>query len=68
MEIIKLPVGLRHIVANEAVNLNQAVQAREITYGDLYQDRLATMTLEMTARALSISFSALLTSFELALF
>ena len=30
-EIIKLPVGLRHIVANEAVNLNQAVQARENT-------------------------------------
>ena len=33
-EIIKLPVGLKHIEANEAVNINKAVQAREITYGD----------------------------------
>ena len=49
-EIIKLPVGrLRHIVANEAVNLDQAIQAREITEGEWYQDRLATVTLEMAA-------------------
>ena len=39
-EIIKLPVGLRHIVPNEAVNLDQAIHAREITYGEYSQDRL----------------------------
>ena len=31
---IKLPLGLRHIVAHEAVNLDQAMQAREITLGE----------------------------------
>ena len=63
--INELPLGLRHIVAHEAVNLDQAIQAREITYGEWYQDRLTTVTLEMGARALSVSFHALLTSFVL---
>ena len=54
-EIYKLPFGLRHIVAHEAVNLDQAIQACEITYGEWYQDRLATVTLEMADRTLSVS-------------
>ena len=64
-EIIKMPLGIRHIVAHEAVTLSSLVQAKEATYGDWYNDRLATVTLEMAARTLSVSFYALLTSFGL---
>ena len=64
-EIIKMPLGVRHLVAREAVTLDELVQAREVTYGDWYQDRLATVTLEMAARGLSASFLALLTRFGL---
>ena len=64
-EIIELPLGLRHIVAQEAVTLDQAIQAREITYGEWYQDRLATVTIQMAARALSVPFPALLMNFSL---
>ena len=56
---------MRHLVAQEAVTLDELVQAREVTYGDWYQDRLATVTLEMAARGLSASFPVLLTSFGL---
>ena len=55
-EIIKMPLGMRHIVAHEAVTLNNLVQAKEATYGDWYNDRLATVTLEVVARTLSVSF------------
>ena len=51
-EIIKMPLGLRHIVANKAVTIDQLVHAREVTYGDWYHDSWATVTLEMAARAL----------------
>ena len=64
-EIIKMPLGIRHIVAHEAVTLSNLVSAKEATYGDWYDDRLATVTLEMVARTLSVSFHALLTSFGL---
>ena len=64
-EIIKMLLGVRHIVAHEAVTLDQLVQAKEITYGDWYNDRLAIVTLEMVARTLSVSVHALLTSFGL---
>ena len=60
-----MPLGIRHIVAHEAVSLSNLVQAKEATYGDWYNDRLATVTLEMAARTLSVSFHALLTSFGL---
>ena len=53
-EIIKMQLGIRHIVAHEAVTLSNLVQAKEITYGDWYNDRLATVTLEMAARTLAI--------------
>ena len=64
-EIIKMPLGIRHIVAHEAVTLSNLVQAKEATYGDWYNDRLATVTPEMAARTLSFSFYALPTSFGL---
>ena len=64
-EIIKMPLGIRHIVAHEAVTLSNLVQAKEAIYGDWYEDRLTTVTLEMTARTLSVFFQALLTSFGL---
>ena len=57
-EIIKMPLGIRHIVAHEAVTLSNLVQAKEDTYGDWYNDRLATVTLEMAAQTLSVSFQA----------
>ena len=52
-------------MAHKAVNLDQAIQAREITYGEWYLDLLATVTFEIAARALSVSFPAFLTSFGL---
>ena len=60
-----MPLGVRHIVAHEAVTLDQLVQAIEITYGEWYNDRLATVTLEMVAGTLSVFFHALFTSFGL---
>ena len=42
-EIIKMPLGIKHIVAHEAVTLSNLVQAKETTYGDWYNDRLATV-------------------------
>ena len=47
------------------MTFNKLVQAKEATYGDWYNDRLATVTLEIAARTLSISFHALVTSFGL---
>ena len=51
-----MPLGVRHLVAQEAVTLDELVQAREVTYGDWYQDRLATVSLETAATGLSVSF------------
>ena len=39
IEPVKLPVGIRHIVANEATNLNNEVDAASITYAHWYQAR-----------------------------
>ena len=64
-ESVKMPLGVRHLVAQETVHLDELVQAREVTYGDWYQGRMATVTLKMAARGLSASFPALLTSFSL---
>ena len=64
-EIIKQPLSLRHIVAHEAVVLEQTVQARELTYGEWYRNQLYTVTLPTAARALSVSVPALMTSFGL---
>ena len=51
-----MPLGIRHIVAHEAVTLSNLVQDKEATYGDWYNDRLDIVTLEMTARTFSVSF------------
>ena len=64
-EIIKKPLSLRHILAHEAVVLEQTVQARELTYGEWYRNQLYTVTLSTGARALSVSVPALMTSFGL---
>ena len=64
-DIIEMPLVSRHIVAHEALTLDQLVQARKATYGDWYHDRIATVTSEMAARTLSVSFPALMTSFGL---
>ena len=42
-EIIKMLLGIRHIGAHEAVTPNNLVRAKEATYGDWYNDRLATV-------------------------
>ena len=39
IEPVKLPVGIRHIVANEATNLKNEVDAASITYAHWYQTR-----------------------------
>ena len=65
VEATRLPLGLRQIVDQEAVVLEQAVQACELIYGEWYQTQLATVTLPTAARALSVSFPALMTSFGL---
>ena len=64
-EIIKLPLGLRHIMAREAVVLEQAVQACELTYGEWYKTQLTTVTFPVASCALSVYFPALMTSFGL---
>ena len=64
-EIIKLPLCIKNFVAHEPVTLSNLVQAKVATYGDWYNDRLATVTPEMTVRTLSVSFQALLTCFGL---
>ena len=51
---------LQHIVPQEAVVLEQDVQACELTYREWYQTELATVT-----RALFVSFPSLMTSFSL---
>ena len=53
-ETIKLPLVLRLIVAQGAVVLELAAQTRETTYRKWYQERLATVSLPMAARALSV--------------
>ena len=65
-EIIKVLLGFRHIVAQEAVTLEQTVQTtRELTYGEWDENQLAMVTLPTADRALSVSSPALMTSFGL---
>ena len=57
-------MGLRHIVAQEALILEQT---RELTNGEWYQNQLAPVTLQTAAQTLSVSFPALMTRFALRL-
>ena len=50
-EIIKLPLGLRYIVAREAVVLGQAVQACERINAEWYHVQFATVELPETVRS-----------------
>ena len=52
IEPVKLPVGLRHIVAAEATNLKDEVNAASITYAQWYQTRFVDRTLADVAREL----------------
>ena len=59
------PVCRQHGDYQNAAGVDQLVHAKEVTYGDWYNDRLAIVTLEMADRTLSVSFHALITSFGL---
>ena len=65
IEIIKLPLGLRYILAREANVLKRAMQACELIYAEWYHNQLETPTLTEIPRALSVSLPALGTCFGL---
>ena len=62
---IKLPVGLRHIIAIEATNLKAEVDACAITYAHCYQTRLADRTLANVAHELKLPLESICPSFGL---
>ena len=59
------PVGIRHIVANEATNLKDEVDAASITYAHWYQARFVDRTLAEVAREHDCPFEAFCTSLGL---
>ena len=65
IEPVKLPVGLRCIVAMEATNLKAEVDAAATTYAYWYQTRFATRTLAEVARELNCPLEAFCTSLGL---
>ena len=65
IEPMKLPVGLRCIVAIEAINLKAEVDAAATTYAYWYQTRFATRTLAEVARELNCPLEAFCTSLGL---
>ena len=65
IEPVKLPVGLRCIVAIEATNLKAEVDAAATTYAYWYQTRFATRTLAEVARELNCPLAAFCTSLGL---
>ena len=65
IEPVKLPVGLRCIVAIEATNLKAEVDAAATTYAYWYQTRFATRTLAEVARELNCPLEAFCTSLGL---
>ena len=62
IEPVKLPVGLRHIVAAEATNLKTEVNAAGTTYAQWYQARFMNRTLAEVARELNCRLEAFCTS------
>ena len=62
IEPVKLPVGIRHIVANEATNLKHEVDAASITYAHWYQARFVDRTLAEVAREHDCPLEAFCTS------
>ena len=65
IEPVKLPVGLRHIVAAEATNLKTEVDAAGTTYAQWYQTRFVSRTLAEVARELNCPLEAFCTSLGL---
>ena len=65
IEPVKLPVGIRHIVANEATNLKDEVDAASITYAHWYQTRFVDRTLAEVAREHDCPLEAFCTSLGL---
>ena len=65
IEPVKLPVGIRHIVANEATNLKNEVDAASITYAHWYQTRFVNRTLAEVAREHDCPLEAFCTSLGL---
>ena len=65
IEPIKLPVGLRHIVAAEATNSKTEVDAAGTTYAQWYQTRFVSRTLAEVARELNCPLEAFCTSLGL---
>ena len=65
IEPVKLSVGLRHIVAAEATNLNIEVDAASMTYAQWYQTKFINRTLAEVARELDCPMEAFCTSLGL---
>ena len=65
IEPVKLPVGLRHIVAAEAANLKAEVDAASITYAQWSQARFVDRTLAEVAREHDCPLEAFCTSLGL---
>ena len=65
IEPVKLPVGLRHIVAAEATNLKNEVDASGTTYAQWYQTRFVSKTLAEVTRELNCPLEAFCTSLGL---
>ena len=65
IEPVKLPVGLRHIVAAEATNLKTEVAAAGTTYAQWYQTRFVSRTLAEVAREFKCPLEAFCTSLGL---
>ena len=65
IEPVKLPVGLRHIVAAEATNLKDEVDAASITYAHWYRTRFVDRTLADVARELDCPLEFFCTSLGL---
>ena len=64
-EPIKISIGLRTIIAYDAINLKVETEARAITYAHWYQTRIVRRTRSEISRDLSLPIEALSTSFGL---
>ena len=65
IEPVKLPVGMRHVVAVEATNLKTEVDTAGLTYAEWYQSRFVDRTLAEVAQELNCPLEAFCTSLGL---
>ena len=61
-EPVKLPVGLRYVIAQESTNLKAEVEACATTYAHWYQTRFVDRMLSEVAHELKLSLEAICTS------